>query len=212
MSEQLVLDRRMAQQMVRMFDELYRQGVKDCIDVADEGRCREFLEATTQPGVYGLLGDEFYISPKEWQLRLQVIAGRISLNSPMYRLFCRMGNYTANYLGCFLPLACDFYRKGISDALKYEHKLDVAVFRNKMRVWLTEKGVKSVSSDGYKSEIQQMCFNRKRSEQSFMDGYRDLRQTKYEHIGEHDARKRVRNPKHWDVFVERIGVLSRKPW
>lgn len=206
------LDRAMAQQMVRMFDELYRQGVTDCIAADDEGLCREFLEATAEPGVYGLLTDSYYISPKEWQLRLMVIAGRISLNSPMYRLFCRMGNYTTNYLGCFLPLASDFYRKGIKDALDYGHKFDATQFGIKTKVWLTDKGLKNVSGDAYKQEIQQMCFDRQRAEQTFMDDYKEVRTCKYQRIGEHDARKRVRNPKHWDTFVVRIGLLTNAKW
>lgn len=212
MSTQPTLDKNMAQQMVKMFDELYRLGVNDCISLEDDGRCQEFLEATAEPSVYGLLTDGYYISPKEWQLRLQVIAGRISLNSPMYRLFCRMGNYLSNYLGCFLPLACDFYRKGIKDALAYRHLFDSTKFNAKTRVWLTEKGLKNISNDEYKNEIQQMCFNRQRTEQAFMDGYKDLRESKYQRIGENDARKKVRRPKHWDDFVVRIGALTKMQW
>lgn len=208
MSTPPILDRSMAQQMVRMFDELYRKGVNDCIATEDDGRCREFLDATAEPGVYGVLTDEFLINAKEWQLRLQVVAGRISLKSPMYRLFCMMGNYLSNYLGCFLPLACDFYRKGISDALNHGHKLNLAIFNCKTKVWLTENGLRNVSNDDYKNEIQQMCYNRMRAEQMFMDGYKDVRTTKYQRIGESDARKRVRNPKHWEMFVVRISALT----
>lgn len=207
-----VFDKRMAQQMVKMFDELYRQGINDCIAADDDGRCREFLEATSQPSVYGLLTDGVYIGPKEWQLRLQLIAGRISLKSPMYRLFCRMGNYLTNYLGCFLPLACDFYRKGVKDALEYGHLFDASKFSGKTRVWLTDNGVKNVSNYEYKNAIQQMCFDRQRAEQSFMDGYKDVRTSKYQRIGEHDARKKVRNSKHWETFVMRIGLLTGAQW
>ncbi len=198
----------MAQQMVKMLDELYRQGVNDCIAAEDDGRCREFLEATAQPGTYGLLTDGYYIGPKEWQLRLMVIAGRISLKSPMYRLFCRMGNYQTNYLGCFLPLACDFYRKGIQDILAYEHLFDATIFNIKTRVWVTSKGIRKASNDEFQNEIQQMCFNRKRAEQAFIEGYKDVRTSKGQRIGENDARKRVRNPKHWEQFVVRISVLT----
>lgn len=208
MATQPVLEKNMAQQMVRMFDGLYRQGVTDCISLEDEGRCREFLEATAEPGVYGLLTDDYYITPIEWQLRLQMIAGRISLKSPMYKLFCRMGNVVTNWLGCFLPLASDFYRKGIKDALNYGSKVDLAMLNSKTKVWITEKGLTNVDNHLYKQEIQQMCYNRQRAERAFMDGYKDIRTSKHQRIGENDARKRVRNPMHWEQFVVRISCLT----
>ena len=206
------LDKRMATQMVMMFDKLYHLGVSHSFSVKDEGLCRQFLENTSQPGIYGYIEDGYYVCPREWQLRLQKIAGEISLKSPMYKLFGRMGNYLSNFLGCFMPLAQDFYNKGVSDYLNYGHKLEIAIFDGKTRVWLTAKGLKNASKDDYKQTIQQFCFDRKRTEENLMAEYVDERKSKYQHYDEKDLRKRVRNPKHYDTFVRSIGILTQKDY
>ena len=207
---QPIFDKKMARQMVRMFDSLYRFGVSHCYSADDEGLCREFLEATYKPGVYGVIEDGYYISAREWQLRLQKLAGTISMKSPMYVLFGRMGNYLSNYLGCFMPLAQDFYNKGVSDYLSYGHKADMAIFNSKNRVWLTEKGIKRASDEDYKQAIQQYCYDRKRMETTFMEGYVDERTSKYQRIKDTDPRKCVRNPRHYENFVVCIGVLTQR--
>lgn len=203
-----MIDRAMAMQMVKMFDTLYRLGVTDAHNAADEGLCRSVIEQTAEPGVYRLLTDDYTITPMEWQLRLQMIAGRISLRSPMFKLFGRMGNYLSNYIGCFLPLAQCFYNNGISDYLAYPHQLDLSLFNTKTRVWLTAKGLRAKSNADYQEAIQQFCFDRKRAEQAYIEGYVDKRRSRYERISEDDPKKRVRNPEHWERFVTRISVLT----
>lgn len=205
-----MFDKQMGLTMVKAFDRLYHLGVRHAAELDDEGLCRERFDATTnEPGVYGYLTDRRLLNPRRWLLRICDVVGRVAYGNPLYRIVTRMGNVTSTYIGCFLPIAQDFYNKGVMDYLRYGHLSDLTLFDSKSRMWFTDKGLKYQTAWDYKAKIQTFCGNRQEMEIEYMEQYVDVRTSKYQRIGENDARKRCRNPKHYDQFSASIAVITQ---
>ena len=205
-----MFDKQMGLTLVKAFDRLYHLGVRHAAELDDEGLCRERVDATSnEPGVYGYLTDRRLLNARRWLLRVCEVVGRVSYGSSLYRIITRMGNVTSNYIGCFLPIAQDFYNKGVMDYLQYGHTADLALFEGKSRMWFTDKGLKYQTAWDYKAQIQTFCGDRQDMEAECMERYVDVRTSKYQRIGENDLLKRCHNPRHYDQFITSITVITQ---
>lgn len=92
----------------------YRAGVRDAEYVNDAGRCREFIEATKVPNVYGRVIYDVYWDWRKWRsaiinMRNDLILGEKSIFY-VYKIIS-----PHNYYACLLPLAQWFYHQGLND-------------------------------------------------------------------------------------------------
>ncbi|MCM1225128.1 MAG: hypothetical protein NC548_62825, partial [Lachnospiraceae bacterium] len=70
--EQITTD--MAIQMLRIFKAFYHKGIEDAMAMQDEGAVREFVEATTKPNSWGLLGVRVSDNYNWWENRISDMA------------------------------------------------------------------------------------------------------------------------------------------
>ncbi|MDE6536068.1 MAG: hypothetical protein K2K82_08700 [Muribaculaceae bacterium] len=183
--------------MISLLDYCYRLGVEAAREVEDEGLCREFLERTKEPGVYGLLSENpVYITWQEWTLRLLAKARSTSWNGSMVKFFNKMGKFSANYLSAFLPCSMVFYCRGISDYLNAPTAVDFAMFQSKSRVWWTKNGLKKINPRTWVDELQMICFDLERRDAEVW-----ARETP------HNAKKIALTQKQYELFRRCIGLV-----
>lgn len=185
-----VIDRATCKALIRLFDTMYRIGVIDAYQVNSEGECADFVERTKEPGVFGRVIDGHTMDCNEWQLTLIVEARKRSMQGAMYRYFNRMKIYRQNYLSVLLPIAQDFYNKGLQDYNDNPNAASLAIFNDKKRRWWS-KNLKKVSVFEYIEQVQQFCFARKRSD-------------------EESGSKKALKGSYYDIFAKVMFTLTLK--
>lgn len=198
MATQPTVTKNLVSQMISLLDWVYRLGVESAREVEDEGLCREFLERTKEPGVYGLLSETpVYTTWEEWTLRLMAKARSTSWNGSMVKFFTKMGKFSANYLSAFLPCSLMFYRRGIEDFINAPAAADFAMFQSRTRVRWTMSGLKPVNNRTWVDELQMMCFDLERRDAEVWE-----RETKYE------AKKVALTTKQYEMFRRSVGLAA----
>lgn len=182
--------------MIGLLDWCYRLGVRQARELNDEGAAREFLDTHNEVGVYGFLSDGLNVGVLEWQLRLQKEARLTSMWGSMYRYFNRMGEYGANYLSCFLPVAQMWHNLGVQDYIDNPHACDWAVFDGKTRVWWTKKGLLNIKAKEYVEMIQLQCFDLQRKHAAYFVAHSD----------DYKARQLILSEKRWLSYIRAVGL------
>lgn len=164
MAQAPIINASIAREMIALVDFCYRKGIEDAYRVEDEGLAREFIEKTSQVGVYGFLREDgATMDWKEWSLRLMSQARMTFWNGAMSRYLLLIGGrVNQNHLGVFIPVAQVFYNKGVRDYIENPHSADYLLFQEKTRVFWTAKGLKNINNRRYIDEIQLCCFDLKR--------------------------------------------------
>lgn len=185
-----VIDRNTCNAFIRLLDTMYRMGVMDAYKVNDEGECADFIKKTKEPGVFGRVIGGYTMDCNEWQLTLIVEARKKSMHGAMYLYFNRMKKYGQNYLSVLLPIAQDFYNKGLQDYNDNPNAVSLAIFYDKKRTWWS-KNLRKISIFEYIEQIQQTCFARKRSDEEY-------------------GGKKALKGSYYDIFVKVISTLTLK--
>lgn len=185
-----IIDRATCNALVRLFDTMYRMGVMDAYQVNSEGECADFVERTKEPGVFGRVIDGHTMDCNEWQLTLIMEARKQSMHGAMYRYFNRMKIYGQNYLSVLLPIAQDFYNKGLQDYTDSPDAVSLAIFNDKSRTWWSKK-LRKVSIFEYIEQIQLFCFERRRSD-------------------EESGSKKALKKGYYDIFAKVMSTLTLK--
>ena len=198
MSTQPIITKAVLSRMLSLLDYCYRLGVESAREVEDEGLCREFLERTKEPGVYGLLSENpVYITWQEWTLRLMAKARSTSWNGAMVQFLNRMGRFASNYLSCFLPCSMVFYCRGVSDYINAQGAVDFAMFQGRSRVWWTKNGLKPVNNRTYVDTIQLLTFDLQRRDAEVWE-----RETAIK------AKKVALTQKQYEMFRRSVGLVT----
>lgn len=185
-----VIDRNTCYSMIRLLDAVYKMGVSDAYKINNEGECMNFIEETSVPGVFGRAVNGYRMDWREWQLTLTAEARRKSLYGAMFRYFMRMKRYGENYLSVILPVAQEFYNKGLSDYHQNPVVVFLEIFYDKKKVWWTRKGFKRVKTSEYIETMQMMCFDRMR-------------------IDMENPGKTALNENYYDIFIKAISASLR---
>lgn len=159
------IDRSVAQLLMRLFDRMYKLGVNDASRVDDEGLSYMWIEKTSQPGVFGRLGDETSHDPLYWQLTLQKVA--LELKSvPRFINYARdAGRYGRNYLSVAWVVAQCFYNQGLKDWYDHPDTSQLVSFNNKSRMRWGET-LSNWAPSAMVSAAQEFCFERKASDEA----------------------------------------------
>ena len=196
MATQPIIDRDTILKMVSLLDWSYRLGVNNAHQVNDEGLCRAFIEKMSQPGLYVFITDDHNIGVLEWQLRLTKEARLTSMFGSMYQYFGRMGRFGQNYLSVFLPIAQEFYNKGVLDYCEAPYACDMARFNDARRVWWSPKGLLNVKNREYVETIQLMCFDRQRRDSAYLE----------DNAADYKAKRVALRAQHYDWFIRSVGL------
>lgn len=187
----MLLTRKNSRYLLSLLDFAYKQGVLSAYDADDERYCEEFVSKHKDGTSFGLLevqGED--ITWKEWRWTLTCWARQ----ARVYLIAREYLDHIAgrNYLWAVLPVAFDFYLKGIEDWVKYPNPCNLEVFKNKPKIhWIVERrnDKKVIKNDEIVSEIQRICFERGRKDKGIKGG---LSQCCY------------------DAFASTIWTLTRK--
>lgn len=187
----MLLTRKNSKYLLSLLDYAYKQGVLSAYDTEDERYCEDFVDKYKGGTSFGLLEvQDDDISWKEWRWTLTCWARSA-------RVYIIARDYldhiaSRNYLWAVLPVAFEFYLKGVEEWLKYPNPADLEVFRSRPKAkWLRggKREKKVFTNDEIVSEIQRICFERGRREKGLEGG---LKQSCY------------------DAFASTVWTLTRK--
>lgn len=183
-----IITRAMAQILLRLFDRMYKTGVNDAAAYDDEAATHAWIERTSQPGVFGRLGDNTSDTPLYWLLKLQEAAYEIGLHRKLMDFAHLAGRYGKNYLSVAWVLTQCFYNYGLLAWWEDTQAWDLTVFNARKKVRWTRKDRNWRPSEMV-SQAQKFCFERLRS---------DL-----DHGGKFALRER-----HYKIFIRCLGLAS----
>lgn len=164
----MLLNRKNSKKLLSLLDFVYKQGVLDAYEIDDEDACRDFIATHKANITFGLLeiGDDV-MSWKEWRWVLTTWCRQARLYTVSKEYLDHITG--KNYLWAVLPVAFDFYLKGIEEWLNYPNPMDIEVFRAKPRKrWdmTNAKATKNISFEELVNEVQRLCFERGRDERN----------------------------------------------
>lgn len=155
-------DRKYAIGLIRLFNDCYKTGLRDAESVYDKIMCDELKEEVSEPGVYGFVTKPYRMEQKEWRLHLMLINGTNSRNKNVDNYLSYL-TPNSGYFLCVLPIAQDFYVQGLDDFNKNPTLIDLSIIDNNKLIRWTRKGIVDRSMTEIIIQIQDFCFNRKRT-------------------------------------------------
>ena len=121
-------------QIVRLFDFIYKKAIMDCIDRDDVYACKEFVKERRSNKGYGMIEFEYEMTWREWKNTLYFFCLKKRLN--MVALILDYINSTSTYYAVILPVAMEFYLKGVEDYIDCPYEDDYLRFSESPReVW-----------------------------------------------------------------------------
>lgn len=166
MSEQIFLpiNYYSARSLMRLFDQCYKLGVKDAIEVSDESICNEFCEKMYGPEKFGRLTNQHDYSWREWRFRLTQFFWAPENQIPHHKMglkfFDCIGVYRG-YIACALPVAMDFYLWGIKDYCGNPIPSNVYEFENRpFNLW--GKKIKKSNMEFFVRKVIEFCYDREK--------------------------------------------------
>lgn len=157
-----------ARSLMRLFDQCYKLGVKDGIDVGNESQCEEFCDKMYRAECFGRIVLDYEYSWREWKFRLsQMIYEDTKYRHQGLKYFECVTTY-ASYLACVLPIAMDFYMKGLKDYASYPNSENWVKFNSKSFI-LWEKNLRKSTSDEFLRFLTGFCYDRIRIDQAAIE-------------------------------------------
>ena len=176
--KQSIITIKVARGLITLYNAMYKLGVMDAEQVGSDGICEEFSEQVRVPTVYGRVTDGYTMSQKEWCATLMRISAKWRVNDDCQR-FLAQSFCNNTYFTCALPIAQEFYIKGMEDFNAYPHIHDFTNFDNsKMERW-TRNGIVSWTRKEIFIELQMLCFQRQRIDND-SDDRKALKGKRYE--------------------------------
>lgn len=174
-----------ARGLMRLFDALYKLGVEDAISIGNESQCEEFCERMFAAEKFGRIINDFEYSWREWKYRLtQVVYEDVMYRKQCLKFFDCISSYST-YLACALPVAMDFYMKGLKDYVDYPNSDNWVKFKSKgFTLW--GKTPRKTNMDEFVRLITGFCYDRMRIDQEAIE-YRLKRLQELRDQGEMDG-------------------------
>ena len=120
--------------IVALLDFIYKKAIMDCIDKDDVHSCNKFLKEMKSGKKYGLIEFEYEMTWREWKNLLYFFCLRKRLNS--VALIFDYINSMSTYYSVLLPVAMEFYLKGVSDFIECPYEDDYLRFsESRLEVW-----------------------------------------------------------------------------
>jgi hypothetical protein len=153
---------------MRLFDALYKLGVEDAIAIGNESQCEEFCDRMYRAECFGRIINDFTYSWREWKYRLtQVVYDDVMYRKQCLKFFDCISSYST-YLACVMPIAMDFYMKGLKDYAKYPNSANWVKFKDKgFTLW--EKSPRKVTMDEFVRLLTGFCYDRMRIDQEAIE-------------------------------------------
>lgn len=159
-----LLDRSTVKLVLRLLDFSFRQGVLDACKYQDEFRCREFIKERRENLNYGVLDIDEPLDWVEWRYILTKWSIKGRFHKVSVKFLDRIT--TVNYNWVILPVAQEFYIRGIEEFLEYPNGRNLELFKSKHRVhwYYNGKPFKYITNDDIVTAIQDICYEKKRKD------------------------------------------------
>lgn len=192
----LTMTRGVVQHIGRVCNYLYHQAVSDAFNADDAGLIGDFLERFSEPGVFGTLESRRPMDYNRWQLYILRLARERSMWASMNDFFVLCGKWKANYLSVFMPVAQEFYLKGLRDVIEYGFP-DMVLFEQKPHAWLCKKGFRNVPTEEFIQEVQEMCYQLDERDEAWRE----------DHVGNKPEIRKTLNHWHYMTFEQSMRLL-----
>lgn len=142
----------------QILDQCYKAGVRDAEYINDASRCKEFIEATHKPHVYGRVIYNTFFDWRRWRLAIVTMQeGKVERNACI--VVANKILSQSSYFACLLPLAQCFYNQGLEDWNAYPTIHEFSGLNvNALKRW-TRKGIVNRPRKEMFVEIQRFSFD-----------------------------------------------------
>lgn len=156
------IDRKIAQQVLRLFDHCFKQGVLDACDFEDNMAARQWVEDRLSDGSFGLLSEvNTKFDWKRWRFVIERWCrdGNIGTLGTVYLDRVR---YRSSYVYAIIPLSMRFYILGVEEWLEYPNNLRIEPFLSEPRIhWKpVDRHLRKITEQDMLSLIQQFIYER----------------------------------------------------
>lgn len=142
-----------------LFDQCYKMGIEDAIDINDDIACNDFVARMYAPMKFGRIVHSYEVDWREWKFMLtQLVHRNVRFRQMGIKYFDGIVSY-GNYLTCALPIAMDFYLQGIKDYVKFPRKGNFIRFRDKCFMRWGDK-LRKATMDDFVRDVTQFCYER----------------------------------------------------
>lgn len=159
--------------LLRLFDTCYKTGVKDAIDIGNEMQCLEFCEKMYATEKFGRIIYDYEYTWKEWKYRLSQMLFDDIANFRTCTKYLECITHYGSYIACALPIAMDFYMKGIKDYCQYPNSCNLVRFNEEHNL-LWGKTIKRVSYNDVIRTLTGFCFDRARLDEESIEYKREV--------------------------------------
>jgi hypothetical protein len=134
-------------------------GIEDAIDIGDVPTCLEFCDRMYAPECFGRVVNDYKYSWREWKFRLSQIVFEDALYRKQGIKYFECITKYSSYIACVLPLAMDFYLRGIKDYCAYPNPTNkVKLLSQSFMIW--GKVVTKVAMDDFVRMLTGFCYDR----------------------------------------------------
>lgn len=159
--------------LVQLFDTCYKMGVEDAIQVNDVFRCQDWVEEKYKPSTFSRIIHNYDMSWQEWKFRLSGLVRDGKYKLLGVRFFDCITSYNG-YYAASLPIAMDFYMKGIKDYCERPKSGEWVLFNSGSFNRWGKKKILKISQDDIIREVTEFSFDRIRlDEELHKSGRRD---------------------------------------
>lgn len=154
--------------LMRLFDKCYKMGVEDAIAIGNEMQCVEFCDKMYRAECFGRIVYDYEYSWREWKYRLsQIIYEDVMYRHQGLKYFECITTY-GSYLACVMPIAMDFYMKGLKDYAEYPNSDNWVKF-NSQSFMIWGKTIRKSKMDEFLRFLTGFCFDRIRIDQAAIE-------------------------------------------
>lgn len=135
----------------------YKAGVRDAEFVNDAVRCKEFINETRKPHVYGRVTLPSLMDWKKWRYAIITMQDTVIERDGCIALVNKILN-PRSYFACLLPLSQYFYNQGLQDWNDYPTIHNFGEFNGNSLVRWTKKGIVKRSRKNMFVDVQRFAF------------------------------------------------------
>lgn len=175
----IVIERSVARGIFNILNTCYKAGVKDAEYVNDHDLCETFANEVRVPNVYGRVKDENLMNAVQWRCAIPLINAGCPLPKASIEFLVCIDKYHKLYQ-CSLPIAQEFYIKGMEDFNKNPTIHNFVLLDNRRMERWTRNGIKQVTIHDMLITLQELCLKRSINDEQYDGNKFALRRRLYE--------------------------------
>lgn len=184
--------------IISLLDWLYKLGAQHAWEAQDRGKVYELIERTDKHiGVFGFLTDDYTVTWKEWQLRIEMQVRRTAWGGILTELICHIRRFGQSHLSIFYNIAQYYYNLGMQDYIE-NPRVDMTLFNDKRKIRISKGKFLKMRPCDYQNDIQLKCFDLERRDRAYREMHTD-----------YEARRAgAFTSKQYDLFIQAVSLID----